>query len=156
MLNKYKIVGDTLIVYNRKDNKEMLFDAEDLNKVSKYTWSICKTEGYVRHSNKGITTLAHRLIVDAPTGKEVDHESGNRLDNRKSNLRIATHKMNSHNRIKTKGYSWDKQSKKWRARIRANGKLFSLGLYNNEDDARAAYLEAKRKYHPTAPHHLYF
>jgi len=158
MKNKYKIVGDTLIVYNRKDNREMLFDAEDFNLIKNRTWGIVNN-GYVRtdvqKDNKRFYLSAHRLVMKCPNDKVVDHKNHNKADNRKSNLRITTQSINQHNRT-AKGYCWDKYANKWKAYIKIpNKKSLHLGLYNTEDEARAAYLEAKKKYHPTAPHHLF-
>ena len=46
-----------------------------------------------------------------------------------------------------KGYSWDKGAGKWIAKICVNGKQIHLGYYYTEEEARAAYLAAKEKYH---------
>jgi len=158
MLNKYKIVGDTLIVYNRKDNKEMFFDAEDFDFVKNHTWRI--DDGYAKTSknnNGKITnTYAHRMLMNPSADKEVDHEDNNRANNRKSNLIVKTPAQNRHNNPTQNGYNWHKRSRKWRAQIYLQKKYIYLGLYNTEQEARAAYLEAKRKHHPSAPHHLYF
>lgn len=159
MLNKYKIVGDVLIVFNRKDNREILFDAEDFDLVNKHTWRICvdkkKTYSWVSTKIKQIDKIASRLLMNAPAGMLVDHKNGDTLDNRKSNLRIATYQINNHNVHSAKGYTWNKAANKWQAQIAINRKPMYLGLYNTEAEARAAYLKAKKKYHPTAPHHLY-
>jgi hypothetical protein len=45
------------------------------------------------------------------------------------------------------GYCWSKHGKKWRALIGINGKLKHLGYFDNEEDARQTYLDAKNKYH---------
>ena len=161
MKNKYKIVGDTLIVYNRKDNREMLFDAEDFDLINTHTWCIAKFDNR-DYAITGITTakgnyktlLSHRMLMNEPIDMLVDHINTDGLDNRKSNLRIATDQVNQHNR-KSNGYSWAKHAKKYKVRIKLNNKSIHVGYYNTEDEARAAYLEAKKKYHPTAPHHLF-
>lgn len=150
MKNKYKIDGQTLIVYNRKDNKEILFDVEDFDLVSKSTLSV-NGQGYANGHLDGKMKNIHRLIMNAPKGLQIDHKNGNRLDNRKSNLRLATDEVNQHNQTKAKGYTWLKINKRWQAQIKANNKRIYLGSYNTEAEARAAYLEAKKKYHPTAP-----
>jgi hypothetical protein len=145
MKNKYKIDGQTLIVYNRKDNKEMLFDAEDFDLVKQYTW--CIDRGYV----VGNGIKAHRLIMKAKKGQLVDHRYHNTTDNRKCNLLLANHQINQHNRKTVKGYCWDKSYSRWKAYIKVDGKLIHIGRYNTETEARTAYLEAKKIYHPTAP-----
>jgi hypothetical protein len=164
MKNKYVIDGDTLIIYNRKDNRKMFFDADDFDFVNRHTWviSIDKNKKYEwvgsnikQVSGKFKTKTAHRLLMNEPADMLVDHQNGNTLDNRKANLRKTTAKVNAHNRTKARGYYWNKKSKKWNASINANHKTMYLGLYNTEDEARAAYLEGKKKYHPSAPIHLY-
>jgi len=147
MKNKYKIDGQTLIVYNRKDNKEMLFDAEDFDLVKQYTWRI-SSNGYVH--NRNLELYAHRFIMNPPNDLMIDHKDHDKTNNRKSNLRIVTQQENNQNTI-AKGYCWYKQTNKWKASITVNGKYKHLGYYDTEKEARVAYLEAKKKYHPTAP-----
>lgn len=69
-------------------------DEEDIDKVICLQWHIT-TGGYVE-STSGIRLL-HRLIMNAKEGEEVDHINGNKLDNRKENLRLCTREQNSHN-----------------------------------------------------------
>lgn len=160
MKNKYKIDGDVLIVYNRKDDREMLFDAEDFDLINKHSWHIEKNKetGYeyvatsIAHSSY---KKASRLLMNEPVGVMIDHENGNTADNRKSNLRIADNQINQHNRHSAKGYYWNKKDKRWKAQITINKKHIHLGNYKTEDEARQAYLKAKAIYHPTAPIHLY-
>ena len=158
MLNKYKIIGDILIVYNRKDNREMLFDTQDFDRINKHTW--CIADGYVNTTinlgnGKSTSCRAHRFVMNNPANLEIDHENGIKTDNRKSNLIVSNHQQNQHNHRKAKGYSWVKRDKKYQAKITIDGKSKHLGYYDTEHEARAAYLEAKKKYHPTAPIHLY-
>ena len=158
MKNKYKIEGNTLIVYNRADNREMLFDTEDFDLIKDYTWRL-DMDGYIRTQivigSKHKVIKAHRLIMGFPESLLIDHINHNTLDNRKENLRIVTNKINQHNQKSSKGYSWNKQVKKWKAGIRVNNKLLFLGYFETEAEAREAYLEAKKKYHPSAPQHLF-
>lgn len=51
-----------------------------------------------------------------------DHINGNKLDNRKSNLRIVSRSINRMN-TKSKGYYFDKTKNKWRAYIKINGRM---------------------------------
>ena len=77
----------------------------------------------------------------------LDHIDGNILNNRIKNLRNVTNQQNNWNRTNAKGYNWHKCANKWRANISFNNKTIYLGLFEKEEDARAAYLEAKEKYH---------
>ena len=85
-------------------------------------------------------------IFDSSTDNFIDHRNGNPTDNRISNLRNITHQHNNFNR-KCKGYYYHKPSKKYQAKICLNGKTKYLGYFENEQDARKAYLDAKPKYH---------
>jgi hypothetical protein len=69
-----------------------------------------------------------------------------RSDNRICNLRIVTNQQNCFN-TNAKGYYLHKPSNKWLSHIGINYKQIHLGLFNTEEEARIAYLEAKKKYH---------
>jgi hypothetical protein len=89
----------------------------------------------------------HRYINQTPEGLDTDHINGNRLDNRRENLRSLCrmknlwnrhHKPHSHtglSGVSTVSYGYT-------ARIRANGKQRYLGFFKNMKDANTAYLEA--------------
>jgi len=78
---------------------------------------------------------------------DLDHEDIDPLNNRISNLRIITKSQQNENKKSTKGYCWDNQRNKWKSRITVNKKQIDLGHFNTEEEARNAYLEAKKKYH---------
>jgi hypothetical protein len=79
--------------------------------------------------------------------EQLDHINRNRSDNRICNLRITNHSTNQFNRNNTKGYSWHIRNKKWYSSIKINNKQIWLGSFDNEDDARQSYLNAKEQYH---------
>lgn len=93
---------------------------------------------------------AHRLAWVWMTGKwpenEIDHINGVKDDNRFCNLREATHRQNSFNRPK-RGYTWDKRRCRYVAQININGRHVHLGTFDNESDARSAYLKAAADHH---------
>jgi len=85
------------------------------------------------------------LDIDNPK-IQIDHIDRCKLNNNISNLRLVSHHQNQFN-TSAKGYYWNKQSQKWSAHIKLDGKKIHLGLFEKEDDARQAYLIAKEKYH---------
>ncbi len=97
----------------------------------------------------------HRQIMNFPEGKVVDHRNNNPLDNRRPNLREATHAQNACNRpkIKTKtsspyiGVYFEKRTGRYTVKIRVSGKRLWLGRFYNEIDAAKAYDEAAKKCH---------
>jgi hypothetical protein len=76
----------------------------------------------------------------------IDHINGVRDDNRICNLRSVTKQENAFNN-KSKGYSWNKESNKYRAKISLNKKTIHLGYFDSEEEARQAYIKAKERFH---------
>jgi hypothetical protein len=100
----------------------------------------------------------HRLVLLAfigpdndPNKTKVDHIDNIKTNNDINNLRWVTNSENNQNVKTYKGYSWNKQQNKWHAQIMVNKKNTYLGYYPTEDEARQAYLTAKKIYHPSAP-----
>lgn len=113
--------------------------------------------GYYVGMLGGRLLLAHRVVFYLKYGYwsvEVDHIDGNPLNNATDNLRAVSSAENSHNTV-GRGYYYHKQSGKYVAYIKLNGKRIGLGSHTSEETARQAYLEGKRKYHPTAPGRCY-
>ena len=93
---------------------------------------------------------AHNLdwdIYDNSYSNMIDHIDKNKVNNNISNLRVVNSAQNQQNRLNTKGYSYHIGHKRYESHIRVNKVLISLGGFDNEEDARNAYLEAKLKYH---------
>jgi hypothetical protein len=98
--------------------------------------------------------LLHRAILNAPVGLEVDHINGDGLDNRRSNLRLATREGNQRNRAARrdntsglKGVSLHVSTGKWQARIRTGGEQVYLGVFTTPEAAHEAYAEAAIRLH---------
>ena len=76
----------------------------------------------------------------------IDHIDRDKLNNNVDNLRVVSQQQNQFN-TNCKGYYWDNNSNKWLAKIKVNGKAKYLGLFDVEQEARNAYLAAKKNYH---------
>lgn len=110
---------------------------------------------YIKIMVLGKNLYAHRIAWELfngkiPEDKEIDHINGNTLDNRISNLRLASRTQNNANRkhhtsTPYKGVSYFTRDNKWRARIKHNKHEIHLGYYNTPDEARTAYLSAANK-----------
>lgn len=104
------------------------------------------------NGKRGAETM-HRVILSRMLGRpllrseEVDHIHGNPLDNRRSELRLATHPQNmmnqkkrKHNKSGFKGVT-AKPSGRWMATIGVNYKKIYLGMFDTKEDAYTAYCQ---------------
>jgi len=141
-----------------------IVDDEDYKELSKHKWCAAWNPGTrsfyavrsIRLTNgKRRQELMHRRILGLKHGdkRQCDHIYHKTLDNRRDRIRIVTPGENTHNRY-CKGYSWDRANHKFLAQIAAGGINKHLGRYDTPAEARAAYLAAKREYHPSAPQGL--
>jgi hypothetical protein len=127
-----------------------IVDDEDYPELNRYKWYAdkCRNTFYARRwipSNFGRNhELMHCRILSPKNGLQIDHINGNGLDNRKENLRVVTNRQNTQNRHVTKtskyaGVHTHNLTGKWRSQILFNGKIRSLGLFNDEIDAATTY-----------------
>lgn len=107
-----------------------------------------------RHGKSMPSTL-HGFLMQAPKGSHVDHINGDKLDNRRENLRVVTpqrnqvnrKRLNKNNRSGVRGVdqAFPGAKNPWRAQITVGRKNHYLGLFATRDGAvrarRAAELE---------------
>ena len=129
-------------------------DFEFLRPFIKYD----KSNGYWRLHKWGKRVYIHRFVLDAKKGEIVNHINRNKSDNRRSNLRIASHKLNSYNcNVENplgRGIYFDKHGNRFRACISHNNKTLKLGSFKSARDAKIAYNQkAKEMYGDDAYQH---
>ena len=137
-----------------------IVDNEDYEELNKLNWHYAG--GYARRNKRLLNgkrkiVNMHREMMNTPEGFETDHINGDRLDNRRSNLRIVTKNENKRNAKARKGtsqfkgvsYHKTKRHKNgyWNARIQIDGKRVNIGYFKNEKEAAIAYNHAAKKYH---------
>ena len=142
-----------------REDGELVWKVSTSNrvKIGDIAGSTSNSTGYRRIIVNRKQYRAHRLIWFMVHGKfpvnMIDHINGNKLDNRISNLREATHQENMQN--KTKARSDNKSGflgvhlhrKKFLARIHVNNRRKILGSFDTPEEAHEAYLAAKRELH---------
>ena len=156
-LNQYDLTGEYGIGYTSNTNEPFYFDLEDYEKIKEYTWfkDHSKSHGgrYIVSSlwSERKYLYLHKFVMD--TNHKVDHIDRNKLNCRKSNLRLCTDQENcinkslrSDNSSGISGVSWRKDKGKWRAYITLNGKQKTLGHFFNKEEAIKVRLQAETKY----------
>lgn len=135
-----------------KLEKYCLIDDKDLILLDSFRWVI-SSKGYVITNQKNGGAL-HRIITGAQKGDIVDHINGDKLDNRRSNLRICTNAQNlmnrgfnKNNKSGYKGVSFQKSANKWEAKIMVDKRSYYLGLFMTKEAAAKAYNIAAKKLH---------
>ena len=134
-----------------------LVDDEDFENLSKNPWCL-SSSGYAigrdwRDKKERKMRMHREVLGCADKNVFVDHIDGNKLNNQKSNLRLANKSQNaanskipSNNKSGFKGVYFEKYTKKWRAEIAVNGIKNKLGRFARIEDAASVYKNAALKY----------
>lgn len=144
--------------------KETAVSEEDFEYLNQWKWS--SVSGYISRQGKRPPPPAkrpriymHRAVMERmlgdsiPAGYEIDHINGDRANNKRENLRLATRSQNAANTRNYKGLSpykgvsWFAPRGYWRATIRLNGKQRTLGYYDTEEKAARAHDAKARELH---------
>ena len=149
-LNEIRVDGDLAFMdlYDCHCNiiDTVVFDREDIPKVQ-YTKWYKGSDGYAknRKSQKRENKYFHREVlgIDESETRVIDHIDGNRLNNRKSNLRLCTRGENAKNRKAAHGIRVT-TSDRFQPYIRYEGKVINLGLFDFIDEARWARWYAEK------------
>lgn len=131
MKNNYRIEDGVVYIeiISKGVTHEMLIDEDDLERVSELDRSFSLTNGYAKFMVNRKSIRFHRFILNPPEGKMIDHINGNKLDNRKANLRAVTNQENCNNpnnkrKVSKSGirgvyYDNDKKSKCWKVEMKS-------------------------------------
>lgn len=149
--------GSCTILANKKGEwYEVLVDEADAEWLGQWVWHVdnngyaYRCEGTAQKNLKYI--IMHRFILNAPSGMVVDHVNRARLDNRRSNLRLATAADNVKNASKRKdnttGFKGvSKKGDGYIAQIQVNKKGRFLGKFATPEEAAEAYRKACTELH---------
>ena len=149
--NDYNLSGEYGIGYT-SNGEEFYFDLEDYDKIKDYSWHL-QGDGYIgTHISGGKQLRMHRLLI--PSEQKIDHINHCLVDNRKSNLRVATTSQNGMNRTINRnnksgitGVCYNKQTNKYVATMKYNLKDIFIGSYQGFTNASLARLETEEKYY---------
>jgi hypothetical protein len=134
-----------------KGRKLAIVDDEDFERINKHGWYM-SSRGYAnrgRRIKRGTwkgKIMMHREVLNLGDDRFVDHINGDRLDNRKKNLRIVTAEQNMANakiaRNNTSGFKGvNRCGKRWQSRIYYKGKRIFLGYCKTAEEAFLLYIK---------------
>lgn len=160
-----RIDGDTAYVALTRGMTAKV-SLKDLEAVQPYNWiaQCCDGNFYAARrakvNGKSMIVLLHRVLLNAKPGTFVDHKNGDRLDNRRSNLRLATPSQNAANRHlvwksgrrlgTTLGVTHIPELNRtnpWWAYVNYKGKRHHLGYFPTEEEAAKVRRKAAVKLH---------
>jgi len=130
--------------------QNVIVDADLFEELNKYRWFLAN-DGYARRTKEVAKIdgkrvvkayLMHREVLGTPRGMITDHINGNKLDNRKANLRVCTRSENAMNRStpshNISGYKcihWLSREKRWCVAVTGGKKKVHVGTYKNISEA---------------------
>lgn len=129
-----------------------LFDMKDAELVSSRGWHLSK-RGYIAGKENRRERPLHKLMIHVDSSYDIDHINGDKLDCRRSNLRVCSHQHNCFNQRKrtnnTSGYtgvSYAKNIGKYESYIHRDGHKHNLGYYDTAEEAALVRDEAAVRY----------
>jgi hypothetical protein len=153
LASEIRIDGDAAFIFI-KEGMEAAIDAADIPLVQGKRWRVAISKAghpYVctGQSPNGTFVMLHRLLLTPPRDRFVDHVDGNTLNNRRSNLRLATGRQNNANRVAARNNRLGvkgvvRECQRYKAEIWSNGQRHRLGSFATAEEASAAYFGAAK------------
>lgn len=142
------------MIFKLKTGENIQIDSEDLHIVTSKVWRLDRF-GYVTShgytNGKRTTHNLHRVILGSVDGYETDHINGDKLDNRKSNLRHVTRNQNQWNSRPYKGRShkgaFITKFGTWQVKVGYMGKQYYFGTFKTLEEAKRVYDREARRLH---------
>lgn len=141
-----------------------LVDDEDFAEISRHKWHALSNgrpgacsrfvaARVITRNRKRCTLLMHRVIASPADGQEVDHRNRDPLDNRRTNLRLASRNQNVWNRASESNHNGfrgvHRHRQKYRAEICAFGSVYRSKSFAYPEDAARAYDQLATLHHGT-------
>lgn len=133
-------------------DKWCFIDIDDIKLVKANQWYFDGKYAATNIPNKKGKLRLHNLLLTPQKGLVTDHINGDKLDNRRKNLRVCSSSANNQNRPSNnkngyRGVTWNKRRKKWVAQISINNKNKGLGYFITKEEAAEAYNVVASKLH---------
>lgn len=132
-----------------------IVDDDMYDVLSKYKWKCQKgyatRNAYMGKNKEGEyiykTISIHSIVLPGKKGFVTDHINRDRLDNRRSNLRLCTNSQNTFNQSPRKdnstgvrGVFFDRRNNVYYSQITVNRKVYNLGNFKSLAEAYGAYI----------------
>lgn len=156
--NSYIDLGDGRTLIRTRKGDEFFINSEDTEIARRHCW-MRHEHGYARavtRTPNGLKTVyLHRLICSTTSDRpHVDHINRDPSDCTRSNLRacnrfenLRNQKTRSDSCTGIKGVGFHKQTGKYRARVRANGEVVNVGLFQSAQEAMNALVPVREAMH---------
>ena len=150
-------VNADLATVRLSNGSDCVIDAIDVPLVSPYRWHR-GAGGYAQASTRDGSdrkVWMHRVILGIADQSAAviqgDHIDGDRLNNRRSNLRAVTPAQNAQNAVRPNRRQWrgvtqDKRTGRWKAMVTVNRKIISGGWFSTPEEAREVAIGLRAKY----------
>ena len=132
----------------RGKGKYTLVDHEDYEHVKQHRWHLdmngCARCAWEKNGKKA-TLCLQEFLIPCPPDYRIKHVNGDKLDNRRCNLRVTPRTSPSHPKYTSRyrGVYLRKAkacaTPRWVAQITYKRKTLSLGCYTTEEEAARAY-----------------